>query len=203
TGSASPAGAPGDSETVTPNSNDFAPPGPDLSSREFVDLELDQLSTLKVDAAAPAAAPPIADSPSPSTPAPGIPTSPLPPPASTAAPSSAQTPTSQTPTSQTPTSQTPVSEASAVPSTSGTPALGADASTAAVTGGNYYVVTRFTGDASLAEARGVVSDAFVRNFRDGAYIQVAAFDNEASAQQQIKELQQRGLTLQLYGPTDE
>jgi hypothetical protein len=65
------------------------------------------------------------------------------------------------------------------------------------------VVTGFTGDASLTKARETISDAFVRNFRDGTRIQLASFTNAAAAQQHAQDLQQRGVAAQVYGPTDE
>ena len=169
--------------------SDFVPPGPDLSSREFVDLDLDRLSTLKVDPSAPA------------TPLPSQ--SGLPTPATT--PSPATTPAEPSPSA----TAGGTSPSPAAPATVPSPAADTTVTTptspspTAATGSNYYVVASFTGDASLTKTRTVVSDAFVRNFNDGTYIQVAAFDNEASAQQQLQALQQQGLTVQIYGPTDE
>ena len=177
----------GESVPTSPGASDFTPPGPDLSAREFVDLDLSRLSTLEVDGtpSAPLPAAPTGQLPTPSTGTPAAPaaSSPTTPETAATAPATAPPPAAAPPATTTPATTTPSS------------------STAA--GGNYYVVTSFTGDASLSQARDVVSDAFVRNFSDGTYIQVAAFDNEASAQEQIKALQQRGLTVQLYGPTDE
>lgn len=65
------------------------------------------------------------------------------------------------------------------------------------------MITNYTGDPSLNKVREVVTDAFVRNFKDGARIQLGAFDNAETAQRYIQELQQQGVTSQLYGPTDE
>ena len=170
---------------------DFVPPGPDLSAREFVDLDLDRLSTLEVDPTSPAVAPSVtpgtlprpADGSADGSTVPGATGQPTAPPSAVAADATA-TPAPAA-ANASPAATSPVTAAP-------TPA-----------GSNYYVVMGFTGDASLTTAREVVTDAFVRNFSNGTYIQVAAFDNEAGAKAQIEALQQRGLTVQLYGPTDE
>ncbi|MEL7501320.1 MAG: hypothetical protein AAFN18_02520 [Cyanobacteria bacterium J06554_6] len=175
--------------------SDFVPPGPDLSSREFVDLDLDRLSTLKVDPSAPATPLPSQSGlPTPATTtAPAITTAPA---TTTAEPSPSATAGGTSPSPTAPaTVPSPAADTTVTTPTSPSPT--------AATGSNYYVVASFTGDASLTKTRTVVSDAFVRNFNDGTYIQVAAFDNEASAQQQRQALQQQGLTVQIYGPTDE
>lgn len=64
----------------------------------------------------------------------------------------------------------------------------------------YYVVTEYTGDPSLSQARQAVGDAYVRNFDDGAKVQMAAFGDSASAEQMARQLQQQGVPAQVYQP---
>jgi cell division septation protein DedD len=63
---------------------------------------------------------------------------------------------------------------------------------------NYYVVTDYTGDQSLEDARTAVGDAYVRNFSEGARIQMGAFDEEGSAQELVQQLEQQGIPAQIY-----
>ena len=74
---------------------------------------------------------------------------------------------------------------------------------AAAAGSNFYVIASYTGDDSLNKARELVPDAFVRNFQAGARIQLAAFDNQAQAEDQVAALTQQGATVELFGPTNE
>ncbi|HEY9697508.1 MAG TPA: SPOR domain-containing protein [Trichocoleus sp.] len=63
---------------------------------------------------------------------------------------------------------------------------------------NYlYVVTPYSGDSSLRQARGAVPDAYVRNFSDGARVQVGAFRNEDEAQKLVQDLQQQGIEAEI------
>jgi hypothetical protein len=145
-------------------------PLPDLSTREFVELDLENLSTLDINSTG---TPPSLSTPIPGQsglPTDGTVTTPVTPPA--------PLPPSPVPPSPAPTSAVPV-------------------------GTSYYVIADYTGDASLAQVRTVVSDAFVRAFKPGSRIQVGAFDNAASAEQFVQALKQRGVTAQVYGPTDE
>jgi hypothetical protein len=167
---------------------DFRPPGPDLSTREFVELDLESLSTLDVDGQG--SLPSTASTPT-ITPLPNSGTT-LPAPNATPQPS--PSPTSTTTAPITPSSISPTA-------TTAPPAVSGISPTA--TGNNYYVIMDYTGDASLAQARTVVGDAFVRNYQEGSRIQLGAFDNATSAQQFLQELQAQGLTGRLYGPTDE
>ena len=64
----------------------------------------------------------------------------------------------------------------------------------------YYVVVDYGGDASLASARRVVGDAYVRNFSSGAKIQMGAFSQPAAAQNLVNQLQQQGISAQVVGP---
>ena len=180
------------SETAAadPDTSDFDPPGPELSSREFVELDLESLSTLEVDGNNGSGA---------ALPAPGqtAPAQQLPPP--TAAP----TPSGQPAQPAVGANNNGTTE---TPDAAGATAGAAEVSpgtTAAVTGSNFYVVTSYTGDASLNTARELVPDAFVRNFNAGARIQLAAFDNRAQAEDQVAFLTQQGAAVELFGPTNE
>jgi cell division septation protein DedD len=61
-------------------------------------------------------------------------------------------------------------------------------------------VVDYGGDASLASARRVVGDAYVRNFSSGAKIQMGAFSQPAAAQNLVNQLQQQGISAQVVGP---
>jgi hypothetical protein len=67
-------------------------------------------------------------------------------------------------------------------------------------GDRYYVVTDYTGDPSLNQARQAVSDAYVRNFNDGAKVQMGSFTDAASAEQLAQDLQQQGVPAKVYHP---
>lgn len=71
---------------------------------------------------------------------------------------------------------------------------------AAAAANRYYVVVDFSGDRSLEQAREVVSDAWVRNFDNGAKIQLGVFGDAASARDLAASLQQQGLPAQVYQP---
>ncbi|WP_196358081.1 SPOR domain-containing protein [Nodosilinea nodulosa] len=65
---------------------------------------------------------------------------------------------------------------------------------------SYYVVTDYTGASSLESARGVVGDAYVRNFSNGARIQMGAFSQESSARNLVNQLQNQGIPAQVITP---
>lgn len=191
--------APEASETATAtpetSSNGYSPPGPDLSTREFVELDLESLSTLELEGA-------NGSSPLPGTSLPNNPAqSPLPAPAATPTPAGQPAPAAPAPNS--PATAPEVSAATPAPGNTTGAAPAAPAATTAATGSNFYVVTSYTGDASLNQARTLVPDAFVRNFKTGARIQLAAFDNQAQAEDQIAFLTQQGAAVELVGPTNE
>ncbi|MEM1240746.1 MAG: hypothetical protein AAGI45_12970 [Cyanobacteria bacterium P01_H01_bin.26] len=180
------------SETAAadPDTSDFDPPGPDLSTREFVELDLESLSTLEIEG--------NDGSSGTALPAPGqtAPTQQLPPPTATPTPSGqpAQPVVGANGTAETPdAAEAPAGAAGVTPGTTA----------GAATGSNFYVVTSYTGDASLDQARELVPDAFVRNFNAGARIQLAAFDNRAQAEDQVAFLTQQGAAVELFGPTNE
>lgn len=161
----------------------YKPPGPDLSTREFKELDdVEDLVTLDLEGADATATPSL------SNPA----QSPLPAPTTTAQPAPNAIPeTADNPTNA-PTPSAALPAPDPVPTTS-----------AAATGSNFYVIAGYTGDASLNKARELVPDAFVRNFQAGARIQLAAFNNRAQAEEQVAFLTQQGIAVELFGPTNE
>lgn len=65
----------------------------------------------------------------------------------------------------------------------------------------YYVVTEYSGDSSLQEARGAVPDAYVRNLpEEGAKVQMGAFSEETRAQELLQELENQGIEAEVYRP---
>jgi hypothetical protein len=65
----------------------------------------------------------------------------------------------------------------------------------------YYVVTDYSGDASLQEARDAVPDAYVRNMpSEGAKVQLGAFSDEVKAQELLQELENQGIEAEVYQP---
>jgi len=204
---------------TTESQTPFESWGPDLASQEFIELNLNTLSTLSSQLASPApAVPPAAET------APGAETEanadsttheadttrPVPPdaaptPAATAGPTPAQPRTiSRRPA---PTA-TPSSAPAPQPSRAATPAprsttarsTAAPSPAAASVSPNHYVVADYTGDQSLAVARQVVSDAYVRNFPMGARIQLGAFVDAESAQSLVNQLQSQGIAARVYTP---
>ncbi len=154
----------------------FDPPGPDLSASEFVHLNLNNLSSLKM----PQTAPQTAVDPQ---------TLPVGPSATTALPPIASESAS--------TASSGLNASSANQRPAGIQALAIPA------GMTYYVTVPFTTEQGLLEIRKAVDAAFVRQFADGNRIQLAAFNNPESAQQFIKDIKARGIDAQVYGPTAE
>lgn len=65
-------------------------------------------------------------------------------------------------------------------------------------GNYYYVITPYSGDPSLENAREAVPDAYVRNFEAGANVQLGAFNDAARAEELIQQLQDQGIPAELY-----
>ncbi|MEL6902604.1 MAG: hypothetical protein AAFP07_16790 [Cyanobacteria bacterium J06606_4] len=188
-------------ETASQSVRNFDPPGPDLSANEFIDLDIDNLSSLAMPTAVVV---PSGDA------APPAPTA-LPPIESTG--SAAPVPTALPPL---PTGGAPAANnlsSGGVPSNGGAPSAApmpgsaiAPIETQAVVmpvGLTYYVTVPFTTQQRLLDIRQSISEAFVRRFADGNRIQIAAFDNPQAAQQFIEELEAQDITAQIYGPTTE
>ncbi len=66
--------------------------------------------------------------------------------------------------------------------------------------GFYYVVMDYQNDESLWKAREVVPDAYLREYPIGVKIQVAAFEDQASAQAMVEQMKKQGITGQIYKP---
>jgi hypothetical protein len=112
-----------------------------------------------------------------------VPTLPTLPPTPSAAQPAAAAPATTAPTTAAPT-------AAAAPL--GRPTRASD--------GFYYVVTDYTGEKALQQARTAVPDAYVRNFSKGVKIQMGALNDAASAERLAKELQEKGMKPQYYQP---
>lgn len=70
----------------------------------------------------------------------------------------------------------------------------------APTGNYYYVVTPYSGDPSLEQAREAVPDAYVRNFSAGASVQLGAFSDPEKANELIQQLEDQGIPAEVYQP---
>jgi hypothetical protein len=171
----------GDVETAT-RPKSFDPPGPDLSGAEFIDLEIDNLSSLQMPQTA-------LINPGDLPPTPTILSSLAEP--STSSPTPAPVPQTSAQTG----SQTDIP-------TSASAAVGTQSVMLPV-GLTYYVTVPFTSERGLMQIRGTVGEAFVRQFSDGNRVQLAAFDNAQSAQQFIEELKGKNISAEVYGPTTE
>jgi len=64
----------------------------------------------------------------------------------------------------------------------------------------YYVLINYEGDRSLAEARKIVPDAYVRQLPQGSLIQMGALENEADARSLVNQLKQQGISASIYHP---
>jgi cytoskeletal protein RodZ len=66
--------------------------------------------------------------------------------------------------------------------------------------GYFYVVMPYDGPSSLERAREAIDDAYVREFPIGKTIQLGAFDDMATAKEMVKRLSQQGIQSQVYQP---
>lgn len=231
-----PAVAPTTSSTAT--GNQASAPSPDLSSEEFVDLDLDTLSTLPrssaLDSKSPAQKAASSSTTKPaerstagstatnrtaaastgnrSTPIPNVPLPqsnlstvvvPANPPPVVSVPEASIEP-APAPVSPEPIETTPpvVESAPEPPAVSYSTTPPADPSRPApAREPNYYVVTEYSGDASLETARQAVPDAYVRNLpAEGAKVQLGAFSDEAKAQEMLQQLRNQGIEAEVYQP---
>ncbi|MBD1841977.1 hypothetical protein H6F89_00835 [Cyanobacteria bacterium FACHB-63] len=161
-----------ETSTSQETASNTLPTSPRLDRDEFSDLGLDTLTAIRTKPS-PAA---IAASPSPS------------PTVSPAAPSAIVAPAA---------SPAPVTSSSMLLPSVTVPKTSNPAPSAAPESLQYKVEIPFTGDQSLATARQVVPDAFVRS--DGK-IQLAATLSEEAAQKKVQALKNRGLTAEIRKP---
>ncbi|MBW4658198.1 MAG: SPOR domain-containing protein [Drouetiella hepatica Uher 2000/2452] len=199
---------------------DVAPPSPNLAAEEFKDLNLDTLSTLPGSAKRPSAAPskPAANQPSSrandrsTSPATGA----IAPSDSRSQPQTYVEPAPQPelpaiavesnpPIVEAPSAEAPVRSVAPAPAPQAAPPAAPSPEKTAVRPASpseslYYVGTDYSSDSSLQQARQSVPDAYVRNLPGGAKVQLGAFTSEAAAQERVQELQQQGISAQVYKP---
>ncbi|MEG5140029.1 MULTISPECIES: SPOR domain-containing protein [unclassified Microcoleus] len=197
-------------------------PKDNLAAKEFVDLRLDTLSNVNPTASPIASPSPKASIP-PNPAAPPAPIGAVPIPtedgnpargreqglnnlSSALLPSPSPSAAQPVPTLPTlPPTPSPAQPATASPATAA-PAAAAPAATAPLgnptraADGFYYVVTDYTNEKSLQQAKTAVPDAYVRNFSKGVKIQMGALNDAASAERLAKELQAKGVKPQYYQP---
>ncbi len=194
------------------------PKAPNLVSKEFVELDLSTLSNVKPTASSTIASPSPKASIPPNPAAPPGPSAAVPIPTEDGNPargreqglnnlSTALLP-SPSPSAAQPVPTLPTLPPTPSPAQSATaaPAAAAPAATAPLgkptraADGFYYVVTDYTNEKSLQQARTAVPDAYVRNFSKGVKIQMGALNDAASAERLAKELQAKGVKPQYYQP---
>ncbi len=66
--------------------------------------------------------------------------------------------------------------------------------------GYFYVVMPYNGPSSVERAREAIADAYVREFPIGKTIQLGAFDDMATAKEMVERLSQQGIETQVYQP---
>ncbi|MEG4860866.1 SPOR domain-containing protein [Microcoleus sp. K1-B6] len=210
------------STAISDTSTKELPKAPNLVSKEFVELDLSTLSNVQPTVSPIASPSPKASIP-PTPPAPPGPSGAVPIPTEdgnpargreqglnnlstallpTPSPSAAQpvptlptlppTPSPAQPAATSPATASPAAASPAAASPLGRPTRAAD--------GFYYVVTDYTDEKSLQQARTAVPDAYVRNFSKGVKIQMGALNDPASAERLVKELQEKGVKPQYYQP---
>ena len=189
------------SDTETVNAiRTFDPPGPDLSANEFIDLDIDNLSSLKMPTVSVLPGDLAGEAP-PTEPTATLESELTPPPANLPAVQSAPSTPTGLPAIPTTPESTRSSTAPAALSTNQT-AIGTQAVIVPV-GLTYYVTAPVTTEQGLNTIRQTVGEAFVRRFADGNRIQLAAFDNPQAAQAMLAELSEQNIAAQIYGPTTE
>ncbi len=192
---------------------------PDLTNSQFKPLDLGNLGTLEkkplvtvpaptpqptVPASGGAIAPTVTPNPAPGTPSPGEPGlsnlttdylagsgQPV-----VIQPSVPSSPPSMAPNAGTLAPATPATPATAAPATP-TPTSGVSPASFP---GFYYVVMDYQNEESLWKAREVVPDAYLREYPIGVKIQVAAFEDEPSAQAMVEQIKKQGSTAKIYKP---
>lgn len=178
--------------------------GPNLATDEFAPVNPDSLSTVET-SPSPAASPTlptpnIDTSPTPATPSPpqtgsDLTTALLSPNLSQSAPSASEQP--PVPPAVAP-SPTPTPEATPTPPQEADPVL--ESAPAAPGRGDrfYYVVVDYAGSVSLQQARAIVPESYVRNFPQGAQIQMGAFSREQDANILVTRLDKQGIKATIY-----
>lgn len=202
--------APAKVETVPPLDSQ----SPNLAAKEFVQLDLDTLSHINPNPTplpAPATVNSVPPAPTTTVPAPsGSVPSPNDPgmnnlsrellpqpkptiPAATVPVSPAPTRTLQPGGGSTATAPTTNTASAAAPKKATTPIQSQD--------GYYYVVIDYSDERSFEQAREVVPDAYVADFKTGKKIQLGALGNVADAKRLVEELQAQGIAAYYDIPT--
>ena len=187
------------------------PDSPNLANREFVDLDLNTLSSVKPISKSPSVVPtavPTAKATVAPTVQPGVTRSIA---TSTPLPQSVGVGLSAPPTQTAPLpvrrhhqkTATQQSESMLQPATakySSLPSSAKQQGQSLTSDGYYYVVTPYKSDRNLEKARGVVGDAYVDTSSQGTLIHLGAVKSEAEAQKLAEELQRRGIQARIYRP---
>ncbi|MBD2578609.1 hypothetical protein [Oscillatoria sp. FACHB-1406] len=155
---------------------------PKLETDEFVQLNLDNLSTVE-GSPKPAIPPTPASSP--------VAVPPLPPAAVAPADNSSNLTRALIP----PVNPSPV----ASPSPATSPSSNVETAPAPKQGDRfYYVISNYAGEASLQQAKGTVPDAYLRQFGGSTQIQMGAFLRQSEAEGLAKQLQAQGYSASVY-----
>jgi len=201
-----------DSGAIAPNvpQTMLSSPQPNLAAKEFGDLNLDTLGTVQVKPGkiAPAASP-SAKATNLATkigatgvfgigttaPAVAAPSAPLPTRSSAA---ETATPTQQPVRVAEPVvTHRSISTRTSVQTPAPPTSRSASSAAQAAAGYDYKLVTHYDGDRTLDAVRKVVPDAYVRNFPDGARIQLGAYGNAAEAEARVQQLRNQGIDVEV------
>jgi hypothetical protein len=160
---------------------------PNLANQEFVDLNLDTLSTL-----------PLEDQQS------GSAQPPSPPGTTQPAPTASQTLTSTGTGSNLTAALLPPAlrpqPVEPIESSSETTSAAIKAAPAPTSKDLYFVMVDYTGANSLANAKVIVDEAYLVKLPQGIHIQMGSFLKESLAQTFVKDLQEKGFVASIYRP---
>jgi hypothetical protein len=204
----------------TPTGSGFVPDSPNLAAEEFVDLNVNNLSTLPKPSRPNSVASPLPNAPTTgASPVPGMAVSPqlpqtgsqtpdsyssyaqpAPNPAPVVPPSAPPAPVSVAPPAyDPPVAYEPPATIDYPPPIDYPPEVAASTPTSS-SAPYYYVVTPYSGDPSLENAREAVPEAYVRNFDAGASVQLGAFSDPAKAEELVQQLESQGIPAEIYHP---
>ncbi|WP_204102635.1 MULTISPECIES: SPOR domain-containing protein [Spirulina sp. CCY15215] len=184
------------SPSTTPSPSPLNLTGPNLATDEFEPVNPDSLSTVETK-------PDSATSPTLPTPEPTS----SPANSSTATPSSPEGASDLTTALLSPEVQSPAPpavEATPTPSPSSSPESSPDPVVENAPGAPsqgdrfHYVIVDYAGGISLQQTRAIVPESYVRNFPQGAQIQMGAFSSEKDAQSLVSRLEQQGIKATVY-----
>lgn len=182
------------------------PQSPNLATQEFVELDLNNLSTVNPSPNQPGT------SPTPANPGDSNETAPPPPSPSVVIPTGPGLNNLSQELLPDPVAPTPAPSPAPAPTPAPTPAGGtvAPANTPTPTqvntnpvqaeDGFYYVVTDYQNEANFETVRQVVPDAYIREFKTGVKIQMGALGDAESAKMLAEELRAAGIAVQYDTP---